>query len=647
MTNILNDNFRSIVPIIKTLLPRHILENESYLITFLEAYYEWLELTNNPTDVINKAANIQFISSSIDDFFEEFRNEYMINIPSDILSNKENLIKNIRDMYRAKGTEKAIKFLFRILYNEEIDISYPSEKLLKPSDGIWVTKSYMRIQYTNPNIYDLLNRKIYSKFSDVTLTSSATSIFNVNDILSVIGPGNQVVGSTKIYSINSTKLELIDTIGIIKSGYILRNSSNVDRIIETVINKDSNAIVEDIILINTNVYELTLSNITRKFYPNNTAKTNDDLAEIILNVLPIIGSYKIINKGSGYDVGTEIPVINNYDGTGFLAKIKTVKTLISKPPGEFFFYPEATFPVNSLRYESNKTEKISDYFRLNSKIIINNNKFTIINIDEENSIISINSNLDGTENLTEIYRSYDGDTKGILDISIINPGYGYTTPPLIDLSSIGNGDAIVEFNIDGSFTTNGYFQNDRGFLDSTMKLQDGKVYQEFSYIIRSGQDILSYKNILKNTVHPAGLYFSGEVVITTTQPSVSMNVIDGHISKILLKVVLEPESSGLINYDILKIQPFDLLEILPYDLLTIGADIESDLDINDNWRHVLVKTHGTHWKLEIQPFNKFGDVITIDQYANEEILPYANVEIQTLMYENGSVSPYECHVEII
>jgi hypothetical protein len=59
------------------------------------------------------------------------------------------LAKHIYDIYRAKGTEEALKTLFRAFYDIEVDVTYPSKNILKASDGKWTrdTEILVRSSY--------------------------------------------------------------------------------------------------------------------------------------------------------------------------------------------------------------------------------------------------------------------------------------------------------------------------------------------------------------------------------------------------------------------------------------------------------------------------------------------------------------------
>ena len=65
------------------------------------------------------------------------------------------LLKLINEFYRAKGTPNSLKFLFRALYNEEIDIYYPKEDILKASDGKWILPLALRLDTNDSNIFNI------------------------------------------------------------------------------------------------------------------------------------------------------------------------------------------------------------------------------------------------------------------------------------------------------------------------------------------------------------------------------------------------------------------------------------------------------------------------------------------------------------
>lgn len=110
------------------------------LVKFIEYYYEWLESYENPIYVSRKLLEYKDVDTIPDKFFEFIREEFMKSVPVKNLVDDRLLLKSIKDFYRAKGTEKAFKLLFRVLYNEEIDFYYPGQDMLRASAGKWVVE---------------------------------------------------------------------------------------------------------------------------------------------------------------------------------------------------------------------------------------------------------------------------------------------------------------------------------------------------------------------------------------------------------------------------------------------------------------------------------------------------------------------------
>ena len=120
-------------------------------------------------------------------------------------------------------------------------------------------------------------------------------------------------------------------------------------------------------------------------------------------------------------------------------------------------------------------------------------KSAVINIDASNNIAGIGS---------------------IREVTILNQGINYTNAT-VDATGSGDGNANLVPDISGLFVDSGRFTNDDGKVNFKI-LQDSLFYQDFSYVIRSGLSFDRYKDIVKEVVHPAGLEFFGEIVITST-----------------------------------------------------------------------------------------------------------------------------------
>ena len=74
--------------------------------------------------------------------------------------------------------------------------------------------------------------------------------------------------------------------------------------------------------------------------------------------------------------------------------------------------------------------------------------------------------------------------------------------------------ASATVNVVAIADTDGEFLNEEGWLsENTMKVQDSLYYQDFSYVIKVGESINSWRDAFTKTMHTSGFYFSGEVAI--------------------------------------------------------------------------------------------------------------------------------------
>jgi hypothetical protein len=131
-------------------LPEFVRDEYPAFVSFVEAYYEFLEnkQTDQNNDLTNQAKILRGISDvddSIDQFEQSFFNTYASLLPRDGAVDKSLLIKHILPLYLAKGNEKAFKLLFRMIFDSEIEISYPKNNVLRASDGKWKIDNKFRV----------------------------------------------------------------------------------------------------------------------------------------------------------------------------------------------------------------------------------------------------------------------------------------------------------------------------------------------------------------------------------------------------------------------------------------------------------------------------------------------------------------------
>lgn len=160
--------------LIEDQLPDFVQADYPTFVSFIKAYYEWMEQTSGVTYSSRKLLDYADVDTTTDEFLQYFKKKFLPYFPEDILSDKAKLIKTIREFYQKKGSEESLKFLFRVLYNQEISISYPKENILKASDGKWYVPQVFKL--TSSNTSPSLNLDSLKKRRGLGTESSASCI---------------------------------------------------------------------------------------------------------------------------------------------------------------------------------------------------------------------------------------------------------------------------------------------------------------------------------------------------------------------------------------------------------------------------------------------------------------------------------------
>jgi hypothetical protein len=152
------------------------------------------------------------------------KEEFLNTIPrdtDDAVSTRK-LIKNIKSLYRAKGTAKAHKAFFRILFNETAEVYTPTDDMLRVSDGSWNVQTFIRCTQT----------ALQSVYNPIFLTGQ--TITQANDPSSTtINKATAIVENVLKFQEGSTEIiEIIlntDTVtGTFVNGAEVTGISNVD-----------------------------------------------------------------------------------------------------------------------------------------------------------------------------------------------------------------------------------------------------------------------------------------------------------------------------------------------------------------------------------------------------------------------------------
>ena len=509
-------------------LPQYVSEDYPTFVLFLEAYFEYLEQTGNPYFYIKNLNDQKNVDLALNEFLNHFETVYLNLFPLKVYSSveKRNVIKNIKKFYLAKGTEKSIQFLFKLLFNDEISIYYPKKDLLICDDGkYYVPKSIFCSNTINIEKY--VGGKVYHTLSGFSAFVEDYSTYISNNI-------------------TYGRLFLSNIVGVLPVN-VSFSAKSVDGVVYT---NSSVGIVSS----------LSVSSGGDNFAKNDYFDVSDGTLSSRFYIDRVVGgisSISVISAGQGYQKTPRIKIL----GTGVntktrvnLAKVGVQKIQIidggsgynaMAPPSPVFqtvigaIVPTVSFTIVSGKitavniigtgdgYASPPTITLDDSVNGN---LGSNASFDVFllptkieSVDILNPGEKFNSDFSPTITLENevLYVSVNSES-AILEANVSGKiikfrqqeytlGFVPTNTLTIQANSVSGFGSILIPKISTLLSEDGFFLNNDGFLSSKKYLQDDYFYQPFSYVINTKQSVSTYRNALENIVHPAGMRYFGNI----------------------------------------------------------------------------------------------------------------------------------------
>ena len=295
-------------------VPEFVREEHPNFIAFLEAYYEFLENKQGTkkNDLVTKSKDLRYISdvdASIAEFENNFFNTYGNLIPRNVEVDKAFLIKNILPLYLAKGSDKSFQLLFRLLFNEEVEIVKPNQSVLRASDGKWLIENAFRTEQGVYSVYTGNGSNTTFKLAQV-VTASNISVY-INGVLLTSGFNIRRETRKLIFNTapaNNSKIEVLYSdfdFNLLTNRRIVGDVSGASALVERTAQKTVNAIPIFELYINTKTLLGTFEN-------GETATLNiidpddDTLINIRVHGLSILRNIFIIDGGASYNVGDPV-----------------------------------------------------------------------------------------------------------------------------------------------------------------------------------------------------------------------------------------------------------------------------------------------------------------------------------------------------
>ena len=512
----------------------------------------------NPVNNISDLINFRDPDKVVDHFLTNMRNEFLATLPENLALgiDKKKLIKNIKSLYRSKGSVRGHEMFFRILFGEQSETIYPREQMLKASDGQFDSLKVLRVIATVGDATLLIGRTITGQTSEATAIVENTSTFqigvstvtqlilNADSIQGTFTVGEEIQGTTSDtddYFIKANITGIPGTKNITNDGSLNKTTDTINLTAGGTgalfqIEDIGPGKVTEIIIDNKGIgYSVGDSLVF------NNAGTNGNNAAGFISV--INGGIADQNGSSLDATGVEDNIVledettrgDAYQGNLIMQEkftdLQTIeKIFLTNGGGQYTLTPTVT--VNSSTgtggiikaygdeigkivklktvelgrsYETAPSPPVLGFF--NNMIVT-----SIIGTFIVNGTVT-----GGTSGATGTIADFDSD-RGLLRIKDVtgtfqlNETITSNTGGTCTLSKIDIATASV--NVVAVSDTDGTFISERGKVsETTMRVQDSLYYQDYSYVIKVGQSIARWRDAFKKTMHTAGFYFTGQVDI--------------------------------------------------------------------------------------------------------------------------------------
>lgn len=473
----------SILHSVRNSIPSYIQTDYPKFVEFLMTYYSMMEKQGHLKSLINFEENIK---GRKDDpiYIRKFLSEIGFDIGVGLNSTPELQYKLINDFMSMRGSEPSLKLLFRLLFNEDVNIEYPRDGLLYTSAANYVHNKFLITSSPDVNLSDI------SFAGVIGLTSNTTASIENIDVI-VTQTGRYLI----IECSHASDDFIIDE--VIR---ILVNDQQIDVLNKGVISVD--------VEVSGNGYSkgdvVTISGCDQTGIGYVSAITNGSIESI-----------DVVYPGSGYKQGELIKAYNGF--TGIISEVgpngEILSVAIRHGGYKYKEYPQ----LNILSSGSGAVLQPYGSSIGGIKTISFDNPYAICS----NSLISVNSSIGyGFEGVTQLSPSTPTskwiDKKGMLGVNgIILDSDIYHEFSYRIVSSVPSDkyiDIIDEFTHPYGFVRVPVLSVERDVnINERVNTSDVEVYKEHTIVTHV--DIINDEDLFINETRKLDINIETEVVI--------------------------------------------------------------------------------------------------------------------------------------
>lgn len=487
--------------IVRDQFPEFVREDYPVFVAFVEAYYKWIDEQS-----VGKIEDVADLDTTPEQFVQYFRTQ----LDAFGLFNKATPFNNlylqkIKQIYTAKGSEQALVNILRLSRLADTEIKYPSQYILKASDGKWQQDCFITVD----RVFGTLPTNVTSFYVNYQYTNIRVTV-------------------KKVVQISANKIRLY-----------YKQSANVSITLGQLISINDNA--------GTTVYSGRVAK-SPSYLQVVKGGQNWQLGQVIIVPGSVINTVARVAEidNTGAVVRVEI-LEHGYSHTE--NQLVTVSPYPNKPLGSSYSISSELISINPVAYQH--TLDVYDYTD---------------GADERT--IGIMSGIGYGSYFLEnyVHPTYTGEE--VIDVSSIavQPEAGVESD--ITMEQWLASRATFRYIFEPVANLKGHWSDEAGQISNqSIRLQDNYYYQQYSYDVETTANPKDYID-LANNIHPSGMKMFTtyslvkDLEITpiaeTTFPFIKLDLLDvSTINDARVKHIVKPREDSAYPLDIIESKHVD------------------------------------------------------------------------------------------
>ena len=180
----------TLIPVLANKLPEFVRDNYPNFVQYVRDYLAWLEEDDNFLGIVNAWRNNMEPSIAAEPYLDAMLADLGFVSGQNLAIDKPLLIHLLKDFYLSRGTEASFRFLFRMLFNADVEIRYPREQMLVPSYAEYGERHFIFTTANNISMLNFQDLVVYVRENGGTLTGLTSKVkASIENIQIVHGSG--------------------------------------------------------------------------------------------------------------------------------------------------------------------------------------------------------------------------------------------------------------------------------------------------------------------------------------------------------------------------------------------------------------------------------------------------------------------------